>query len=67
MDAFAKSKGITPQSLYNYARPDKSKIHAMGDQQGNPSLISQHNSEFFCQISQRADHANEGLTLRQLQ
>ena len=67
MDAFAKSKGITPQSLYNYARPDKSKIHAMGDQQGNPSLISQHSYEFLCRIAQRSGRANEGLNPRQLQ
>ena len=42
MNAFAKLKGIPPQSLYDYAHPDKSKIHAMGYQQGNPSLIYQH-------------------------
>ena len=34
----------------------------MGDQQGKPSLISQHNSEFLCQIDQRSDRANKGLT-----
>ena len=57
---FAKLKGIPPKSFYNYARPDNSKSHAMVAQQGNPSLISQHNSEFICQIAQRADSANKG-------
>ena len=67
MNAFAKSKGIPPKPLYNYARPDKSKRHAMGAQQGNPSLISQHSYEFLCRIAQRSGRANEGLTPRQLQ
>ena len=66
MNYFVKLKGIIPQSFYDYTRPDKSKRHAMGAQQGKPSLISQHNSEVFCQISQLADRANEGLTPRQL-
>ena len=47
MSSFAKSKGIPPQSFYDYARPDKYKRHAMGSQQECLSGTYQHNSEFF--------------------
>ena len=66
MNDFANSKVIPPQSFYDYKRPDKSKRHAMGSQQGKPSLISQHNYEFLFQIAQR-DRFNKGLTPCQLQ
>ena len=67
MNYFVKLKGIIPQSFYDYTRPDKSKRHAMGAQQGKPSLIPQQNSEFLFLIAHRADCANEGMTPHQLQ
>jgi hypothetical protein len=63
---FARKKGLIPDTFKKYAHDVPSKRRKLGASVGRTSLVPEDKSQFFMELTVRADRANAGFTPAQI-